>query len=185
MIDRMLLDPVAPVHDIQEIARPDGTSWTAPLLYHLAMHIPAGDFVETGLYDGYTSIWLALAAERLSRRYYGIEVKKERADRVARKLQALGLDRRSRVIHGSSLAPESWDPVGSVGLAFLDGDHRKEAVEKEWAILLPKLLPGAIVALHDTQTRPGPRWLATELLREGWRGLDLGVRPGLVLVQKP
>jgi predicted O-methyltransferase YrrM len=40
------------------------------------------------------------------------------------------------------------------GFAFIDGDHRKEAVLNDAAMTLPKMLPGSLLAFHDYH-RPG------------------------------
>ncbi len=48
----------------------------------------------------------------------------------------------------------SWEAAnhlsGSFDFLFLDGDHRLEAIERDWKDWSPRIDPGGCIALHDT-----------------------------------
>ena len=52
-----------------------------------------------------------------------------------------------RIIAGSSIDVPA--DLGAVGFLHIDTDHRKEWLEKELAVWLPKMAPGAAIAFHD------------------------------------
>ncbi len=50
----------------------------------------------------------------------------------------------------------------SLGLLFIDGDHTYEGVKKDWDAYRPLLIPGSLVAFHDTGWAEGVQRLIAE-----------------------
>lgn len=61
--------------------------------------------------------------------------------------------------------PEASIPLPEFDLAFIDGDHSKEAVESDIAKCLEVLKPDGLIAFHDYRLKPN----------EGGDGWDEGV----------
>lgn len=55
----------------------------------------------------------------------------------------------------SAAAAAAWSGP-KVGLLFIDGDHRYEAVKRDFEAWLPHVAPGGVVAFHD-YSRPFPK----------------------------
>lgn len=153
----------------------------ARLLRTLAEQTPAGTcIVEVGSYHGRSTIALALGARRAGVRLYAIEpherfvtVSGEEAggghDRVAffRNLLRSGLVAHVRLVNLTSRAV-TGDWQQPVGLLWIDGSHRYEAVRDDLEAWEPYLAPGARVALHDTRGGfEGPTRLVAELVDAG------------------
>lgn len=83
-----------------------------------------------------------------------------------RNLEALGLSDSVR-IHNRSAAEAAKDiPDRSLRFLFIDGEHTKEAVERDLRDLWPKLRPGAIVVFDDYIKKfPGVVDVVTRLAR--------------------
>ncbi|MDX1394212.1 MAG: class I SAM-dependent methyltransferase [Gemmatimonadota bacterium] len=97
-------------------------------------------------------------------------------------LRASGLDGIVEpVCQRSEDAAREWDRP--IGLLFIDGDHSRESVERDWRLFSPHLVDGAVVAFHDSTAAPtrklmgypGPRAVAGREFfgSPGWR--DVGV----------
>lgn len=67
---------------------------------------------------------------------------------------------------------------GVVELAFVDADHRPEAVLADVMALRPKMATNGIIALHDTYP-PGPAFEADERCSTAWRAVDELKRGGM------
>lgn len=65
----------------------------------------------------------------------------------------------------STHAARAWSKC-NVGLLWIDGDHRYEAVKADYEAWKRYLIPRSIVAFHDVNT-PGVRRLTTELVESG------------------
>jgi hypothetical protein len=97
--------------------------------------------VETGTWTGTTT--LAIGEALLKNQHgnlYAVEIDQAMAERTRRSCMGLPVS----VVHGSSL---SWEPPGGIGFAWVDGDASRLA---EVRYLLPHMLPGAIIGVHDT-----------------------------------
>lgn len=69
-----------------------------------------------------------------------------------RELQRSGHLARVRFLQGYSHEMEDKLPAG-IDFMFVDGDHTREGIERDWGIVLRRLAPDGIICLHDT-TRP-------------------------------
>ena len=170
-------------------------------LLYAAARKSSGPMVEIGSWHGRTAIVLGLGGGR-SRRVWTVDPFDEvllaggsvarETDRMAlhRNLGALHLHGNVvRTIHATSEeAAALWAeerPLDRVGLLFIDGDHRPEAVALDWRLWLPLLAPGALVALHDA-TWDGPRAVIEDALRTGWRVWGLRAEgEGLTVLEAP
>lgn len=146
------------------------------LLYEAAAAVSSGVIVEVGSYRGQSTAALALGSLRGARvPVYAIEPHEEfrgvlgatfgPADRVAffRNMLRAGTSRLVRLVNLSSEHVVSGWPH-SVTLLWIDGDHRYDAVRRDFDTWRPFLADDALVAFHDS-TMPGigPDRLVAEL----------------------
>jgi hypothetical protein len=169
--------------ELRDVAEIDGwlTRDAAVLLYDLARRVTDGCIVEVGSYRGRSTVVLARgAAAGRNPPVFAVEPHEEfagvrggdfgPADRGAFFETMLRTDayRQVRLLNASSeiLAPGWREPVA---LLWLDGDHRYEAVRRDFDAWSPHLTPGCDLVLDDTDDPElGPYRLAEELLESGW-----------------
>ena len=147
----------------------------ADLLTRLASEVVDGCIVEVGSYRGMSTIALAKGA---TVPLYAIEPHEDftgilggsfgPADRRAffENLLHAGVVEQVRLVNLSSeiVAPGWQEPVG---LLWIDGDHRYEAVRRDFECWAPHLR--GKVAFHDAiQPKLGPFQLIEELLADGF-----------------
>jgi predicted O-methyltransferase YrrM len=111
---------------------------------------------EIGVYEGVTTLVIAasIAPEGI---LYGVDpfFRGRLGISYGRIISELAL-RRARLRHKVRLveklshdaAPLVREPLD---FAFIDGDHRYEAIERDWSDWSAKIRPGGAIALHDTQ----------------------------------
>ena len=149
-------------------------------LYELAQCVRDGCIVEVGSWRGRSTAALALG----SRKGYGVPVyaiephedfkgiygghfgSADRIKFVENLLKAEVMDIVRLVNLSSEIVAAKWP--APVGLLWIDGDHRYEAVRRDVLCWLPHLRPDATIALHDaTDSRIGPYHVVEELVRGG------------------
>lgn len=97
--------------------------------------------VETGTWAGQTTRAIGVALQRNGHGHlYAVEMDAGHADQARAQCRDLPVT----VVHASSTA---WDAPAGIGFAFVDGDTDRCA---EVSYLLDKMLPGAIIGVHDT-----------------------------------
>jgi predicted O-methyltransferase YrrM len=74
-----------------------------------------------------------------------------------RHLTRSGVSNRIRFLRGYSHEMVGQMPK-ELDFAFIDGDHSWEGIHNDWMIVSEKLLPGAVVCLHDSVTPAGEEW---------------------------
>jgi predicted O-methyltransferase YrrM len=74
-----------------------------------------------------------------------------------RHLRHSGVMNRVRILRGYSREMESQMPV-QLDFAFVDGDHSWEGIKTDWMIVSERMLPGAVVCLHDSFAPAGEDW---------------------------
>jgi len=119
----------------------------SPLYYILCRSTGAKHILEIGCEHGYSSYMLALAAVENEGVYYCVE---KSSVFVAQLKTGLGQSGFPHVlIWGDSkdITDFHWAP--QLDFVLLDGEHSLEAIESEFNMIYPKLLPGSYVALHD------------------------------------
>jgi predicted O-methyltransferase YrrM len=150
----------------------------AHFLFELA-EVANGPIVEIGCYRGRSSIALACGASAnvSSPKVFSIDPHEVFEgelggrfgpdDRPAyyRNLVASGFAAKVSLINLPSTKVASiWDQP--VGLLFVDGDHRYEAVRQDLEAWAPKIAPSAVIAFDDASA-PGPRQVIAETLDSG------------------
>jgi len=181
-----MIDPtLAPVLDIE------GRTSTEEIqhLFNLAQCVQDGCIVEIGSWRGRSTAALALGSKKAYQApVYAIEPHEEfrgikggqfgAADRVKffENMLRVGVLDMVRLVNLSSrYVSHSW-PM-PVGLLWIDGDHRYQAVRSDVLCWLPHLRPDATIVFHDaTEPRIGPYHVVEELVRGGrWsRGPEIG-----------
>ncbi len=145
-------------------------------LVGLARGVPAGAaIVEIGSYRGRSAVALALGAQLSARnRVYAIDPHTEfvgplgghygPVDQAAlyNNLTRAGLGDQVAVVCLPSLAAARGWPARDVGLLWIDGDHTAAAVRADYEAWQPWVLPGGVVAFHDSDV-PGVRGLLDAL----------------------
>jgi hypothetical protein len=150
----------------------------ARLLCDLAEAAPA-DIVEIGCYRGRSTIALCLGAVQSGRLVYSVDPHRPATgfyggrfgpvDREVyyRNMLASGMAQRAALINlTSEKAGRSWhDPIG---LLFIDGDHRYEAVRRDTDIWAPHVVAGGVVVFDDAgASEGGPARVIAELVGGG------------------
>jgi len=128
-----------------------------------------GDVVEIGV--GESSIYLGKSAEKFNRRIWHCDVSPSKIINPMSIPGYLGADRtyfeerdevpqelrRCVLYAGTSDSLFSRLPVGSVALAYIDGDHTYQQAAKDFEHVWPRVVDDGYVLLHDTYP-PGPEW---------------------------
>jgi predicted O-methyltransferase YrrM len=97
--------------------------------------------VETGAYSGQTTRAIGDALRRNGHGHlHAVELDPRLADLARQACEGLPVT----VVTGSSL---EWSPPANISFAFVDG-HTDRCAEAEY--LLPRMLTGAIIGMHDT-----------------------------------
>lgn len=153
----------------------------AELLRRLAQRSPA-DIVEIGCYRGRSTIALCLGASeaepggflvysidphRRATGVYGGKFGPEDREAYYRNMLGSGLARQAALINlPSELVGPIWG--SPVGLLFIDGDHRYEAVRRDVEVWRPHLLAEGVIVLDDaSDVKGGPFRVVRELLESG------------------
>ena len=128
-------------------------------LYRLAS-MAKGDIVEIGSYKGKSTVWLAygsMSRKRDKGRVFavdphGLGTEKE----FRRNIKAAGISH-----HVTPIVMNSWDAAKKwkkkIGMVWIDGSHFYEDVEKDFKMWSKFVVPGGIIAFHDTVAWNGPR----------------------------
>lgn len=130
------------------------------LLYQAALSAPPGLAVELGTYHGQASIVIAQARAHVLTIDHDegedYDHRIQRADHLAggylmsvpSALAAWGVADRVMVLR-SRTQPALARLVSPIAFAFVDADHRYDAVLADWEALRPRMLPGAVIVWDD------------------------------------
>lgn len=137
-------------------SKPHTTYFYGPLMYLLCKQISAKFIVEIGLGLGYCSYWLGMAAKEAGGTYFGIDIRKDLADKVDKKMTEMEIPHKV-FVHDSRELDEAWirTNIRRVDFAYLDGNHTQEAIENEVKIIYPMLsfAGNGYIFIHDTQSK--------------------------------
>jgi caffeoyl-CoA O-methyltransferase len=110
-----------------------------------AASAPAGATIEIGTSAGYSALWLAQACRVSGRLLTTFEILPDKA-RLARETFArTGVTDVVRLVEGDFL--EHADEFGDVGFCFLDAE--KDVYEACYEVIVPKMVPGAILVADN------------------------------------
>lgn len=131
----------------KKVLRPGGKELTLKLIHHLDIS-PNDDVVEFAPGLGYTA---ALTLDKNPKTYTGVELNKEAATRLQKKIKGKG----KKIIVGnannSGLSDEFYDKVYGEAMLTMQADHRKTEIIKEAYRLLKK---GGLYGIHELGLTP-------------------------------
>lgn len=130
--------------------------------------------VEIGVFEGYNT---AVIARAISARGILYAVDPFIAGRLGvcwgkwiAKREVKKGNRLARVEFVEELSADAVKRIeGDFDFVFIDGDHSLEGIRQDWADWAPRMLPGGIMALHDTRVpahNPGVARLGSHLYFE-------------------
>jgi predicted O-methyltransferase YrrM len=155
-------------------------AWLAPtegeLLYNLAKQCTGqGVIFEIGSWVGKSTVHLAAGSQEGSQvpvfavdPHTGCTVHLEDGEmdtltKLKKNLESAGVqDLVTPIVKTSEDAAKTFDQP--IELLFIDGVHFYEYVKLDCELWLPKLIPGGIVALHDTANDAGPKRAVAEAI---------------------
>lgn len=159
--------------------------WTQQVVAALLVASGQRNVLELGSYLGLTTVWLALALERLGGgTLTTVELDPARFEHTKQRLYDLRLQKAEvHFVNRDSLVALADLPDASVGFAWVDDDHQAAHVAEELRLLRPKMVPGGLITMHDVS---GPLGLDTVCRAHGGYVLHfprLGVAGGLGVIQ--
>lgn len=119
---------------------------TGKFLAILAAGAPDGAVIEIGASAGYSTLWLALACRASGRTLTTFEVLERKVRLAEETIRLTGTGDVIRLIPGD--AREHLDSIESIGFCFVDAE--KEVYEELYDLVVPKMLPGALLAADNT-----------------------------------
>jgi predicted O-methyltransferase YrrM len=154
-LDANVLEVMRELEERDERDRDDGTPHlerlrqitpdTGRFIALWAASAPAGATIEIGTSAGYSALWLAQACRVSGRLLTTFEILPEKA-RLARETFArTGVTDVVQLVEGDFL--EHADQFGDVGFCFLDAE--KDVYEACYEVIVPKMLPGAILVADN------------------------------------
>jgi predicted O-methyltransferase YrrM len=138
--------------------KPIATSLTGAEASVLAKLAVGKSVLEIGSAYGYSAILMALAGAKsvvAVDPHAGHGAMPDSLSIMRENLLSYGVEDRVRIVPSTS---RSWeDPEGHYDLVFIDGDHRRESVERDLVLAVGVLVQGGTVACHDygESTCPG------------------------------
>ena len=118
---------------------------TAELLGVLVRATGAARLLEVGTSNGYSTLWLADAAEAVAGRLVSVDIDGERTEMARANLERAGLSAELRVQDAAETLASSPD----AGWNFVFLDSERPAYVGYWPQLLRALAPGGLVAIDN------------------------------------
>ena len=118
---------------------------TGRLLAMLAAMAPPGGFVEIGTSAGYSGLWLALACRRSNRRMVTFEILPEKAALARMTFDKAELTAVVELVSGNAF--EHIPDFEEIAFCFLDAE--KEDYPEYYELIVPRLVPGGILAADN------------------------------------
>jgi predicted O-methyltransferase YrrM len=168
------------LHAVMEI---DGqiSSAEARKLIELAQSAPSDTMiVEIGTYRGRSTVALAFGSLLGNHNQvyavdphvefqgaFGGQFGPDDQAELYRNLVKAGVGHIVAVVGLPSVSAASGWQARNVGILWIDGDHRYEAVKADYEAWRPFVVEDGIIAFHDTHA-PGVKQLIQELVTDGW-----------------
>lgn len=126
---------------------------TGQFLFSLVVSGSSSDVLEIGGSRGYSTIWLAAAARLTGGRVLSLEQDPVKCDAWRRNVAEAGLEEWAELVEGDAhrLLAELEEPFD---LVFLDAE--KDDYEWLYALIRPKLEPGAVIVADNILSHPDP-----------------------------
>ena len=119
--------------------------WTQQIVANLAGAIGAENIIETGTFEGLTTLWLISTGAHVTT----VESDPERAQNAREFFNSLGVGDQVRVITEDALHVLRSKGDDTYDLAFLDDDHTSDHVYAEITEAKRIVRSGGIIAVHD------------------------------------
>jgi predicted O-methyltransferase YrrM len=119
---------------------------TGKFLALLAAGAPGGEMIEIGASAGYSTLWLALACRATGRTLTTFEVLEKKL-RLAEETIRL-TDTADVITLVAGDARENLGSSGPIGFCFVDAE--KEVYADVYDLVVPRLVPGALLAADNT-----------------------------------
>lgn len=118
------------------------------LLYRLANYLRSETILELGTSTGFSTMYLASSSH--VKKLVSIEASKERSGLAAQHLQKLNL-RVPQLYTGlfEEVLPKVLPELGKPDLVLIDGDHRSEALLRNFGAILPNVHNDSVMIIDD------------------------------------
>jgi len=167
-------------------------------LYALAAAGPGkGEIVEIGSWKGKSTVILAQGSKRGNReKVHAIDPHQGGSDQEAYGYKNVNsemefwsnLEREQVTDYVIPLVMKSEEAVTGwskpIRLLWIDGDHSYEAIKKDFLLWEPFVVPGGIIALHDTYAWEGPKKVVEEIILPSPRFMVIGLVDSITAVKK-
>lgn len=111
----------------------------------LAAAAPDGVIIEVGTSAGYSTLWLALAAEQLGRRVTTFEMLPEKVELARETFRLAGVETTVELVAGD--ARDLLDLFDRIGFCFLDAE--KEIYSEIYEKVIPRLVQGGLLVADN------------------------------------
>jgi len=118
---------------------------TGKFLALLLANAPAGDIVEVGTSAGYSTLWLALAAQATGRRLTTFEVLPEKVELARETFRSAGVDHVVELIADD--ARKHIEKFDEIAFCFLDAE--KEVYSEIYEMVIPRLVKGGLLVADN------------------------------------
>ncbi len=118
---------------------------TGRFLALLAASAPEGDIIEVGTSAGYSTLWLALAAQLLGRRVITFEVLPEKVALARETFRLAGVENVVELIADD--ARKHIEQFDQIAFCFLDAE--KEVYGEIYELVIPRLVKGGLLVADN------------------------------------
>lgn len=118
---------------------------TGKFIALLAATAPVGTYIEVGTSAGYSSLWLALACEKLGRHLVTFEVLPEKARLARETFSRAGVEKSVLLIEAD--ARRQLHAYEDIAFCFLDAE--KEVYAECYELIIPRMVSGGILVADN------------------------------------
>jgi predicted O-methyltransferase YrrM len=128
---------------------------TGQFIAIMAASAPEGEIVEIGTSAGYSTMWLARAAQETGQKLTTYEILPEKATMARETFRAAEIESLVTLVEGDAL--ERLSTHTEIGCCFLDAE--KEVYQACYDLVIPNMVPGGILLAdnainHEETLRP-------------------------------
>jgi len=118
---------------------------TGRFLALLLANAPEGDIIEVGTSAGYSTLWLALAAQETGRRVTTFEILPEKVGLARETFRLAGVDHAVELIADD--ACNHIEKLDEIAFCFLDAE--KEVYGEVYELVIPRLVKGGLLVADN------------------------------------